>query len=321
MLQQTTVATVERHFEAFIQKYPDISSLSKTSEEQITFAWQGLGYYRRARNLRKAAITINKNFSKKFPLDFNVLKSIPGVGDYTASALISIGGDKKHLAIDANIERVLSRIFLINQVKGNQLRKQIVKLFEEGKILKDSEKWGYRKLNEALMDLGRFFCRANKTDCNHCPVREDCLVVKKGMNPLDFPQVPSKIKKNNLKLTLLRIFAKNGNKILAYKKSDSEWLSGQIEIPTLILDSDDNGLTQYPRYRGRKKFKDLPEIKSTITKYKIRNIILETTPEEAKKLLVDGRRYRYYTVRCDSNHFSSATLKIFKLFHKNVGKN
>ena len=194
MLQQTTVGTVLNHFDRFIEEYPNIESLSKISEEEVCIAWKGLGYYRRARNLRKAAVSIMEDFQGEIPLDFETLKKIPGIGEYTASALISIGGDQRALAIDANLERVLSRFYGISVEKGPKLQKELKKLFDQGQIFQNIEKFSWRELNESLMDLGRVYCQANRTHCSLCPLSEDCAVAYK--DPLAYP---IKTKKNEKK--------------------------------------------------------------------------------------------------------------------------
>ena len=226
MLQQTTVGTVINHFDKFINKYPTIEALSKTSEEEICIAWKGLGYYRRARNLRKAAIGIVEDFQGKIPLDFEKLKTIPGIGEYTASALLAIGANKKALAIDANLERVLSRLYRISVEKGPKLQKELKTLFEQGKLFKGRSNLNWRNLNESLMDLGRVYCQANKVDCLACPLSKDCAVANE--NPLIYPSKLKKGKKReSIDLELLRVLVKKDNLFLAYKKSENEWLSGQ----------------------------------------------------------------------------------------------
>ncbi len=315
MLQQTTVGTVIKHFDRFLEEYPDIESLADASEEQITKAWQGLGYYRRARNLRKAVLSLKDNYAGEFPLELAALVGIPGIGHYTASALLAIGANQRALAVDANIERVLARIFGLREEKGAKLQKKITRLFEEKKILKDLEAWGPRNLNEALMDLGRTFCQARKADCLICPVRENCQTFLKALDPLEIPFVSPKKqskKQRNIDLTLLRVVVKRGNKILGYVKGKDEWLSGQIEIPTLILHSADSSLRQYPYYLGKRQFKGLPEIKTGITKYKIKNLILAAKKEEFEKLVFDKKKYKYFSLDGRKYHFSATTLKVLE---------
>ena len=115
MLQQTTVNTVKNKFNKFILKWPTIDKLSQTSEPKILKFWSGLGYYSRARNLLKSAKIINKNFKDKIPETYEELISLPGIGDYTAKAILGIGFNKSVMPIDANIERILLRLHAIDK--------------------------------------------------------------------------------------------------------------------------------------------------------------------------------------------------------------
>jgi A/G-specific adenine glycosylase len=129
MLQQTTVGTVKNHYERFLKQFPTLSSLAEATEDELIVAWKGLGYYRRARNLKKIAETIHAEFNDEFPQDIETLKTISGIGPYTASAIVGIGMDKRALAVDANLERVIARLFNIKTEKGPKLQAAIGELF------------------------------------------------------------------------------------------------------------------------------------------------------------------------------------------------
>ena len=224
MLQQTTVSTVMKKFDGFLQLFPTIEDLAKASEKKVCQAWEGLGYYRRARNLRKAAISIVEDYDGKFPLDVGELKKIPGIGDYTANALLAIGLDKKALAIDANLERVISRYYQIDNEKGPRLQREIQKQFSDKKILKELNRYGYRQGHEALMDLGRIFCQAKKVHCHICPLSKKCSVYHSNKSPLSLPYVVEKKKSNFHDLFLLRIFVRTKSGLLAYEKEEGMWI-------------------------------------------------------------------------------------------------
>lgn len=306
MLQQTTVGTVINHFDRFIKAYPDFESLAKTTEEEICMAWKGLGYYRRARNLRLAAIDIAARNSR-VPTLHKDLKEIHGIGDYTASALIAIGRNKPALALDANLERVISRLYMIKEIKGPKLQKKIQSLFEDGFVFPHLEKSGPRAVNEALMDLGRVYCQANRTDCNLCPLKKNCQAYQCG--EVDkFPVVIDK-KKESHELKLVRFVVKKGKKILAYKKAKSEWLSGQLEIPTFILDTSDPKLKQYPKLKKGLDLKGLKKFKTGITKYKITNYIYELELKEFEKIVGKNSEYNFVENNTSRENFSTATIK------------
>ncbi|MBP9673588.1 MAG: A/G-specific adenine glycosylase [Bacteriovoracaceae bacterium] len=274
MLQQTTVPTVINFFTKFMQTYPNLGKLAKSSEEDVLLSWKGLGYYRRARFLHKAAQELVRNHKGQFPLDKEKLLKISGIGVYTAHALLAIGANENYLCVDANLERVLSRVYLVEELKGPKLQHKIYSLFSQGKILKDLNRWGARDINEALMDLGREICLPQKPKCTLCPLKKDCLALQ-GNVVEKFPLLGSVKKQKFFELELLRVIVKKDQKVLVYKKSAKEWLSNQYELPTFILKSEDAKLIQYPSLAKKIKYHHLPSYKTGITKYKITNYILE----------------------------------------------
>lgn len=284
MLQQTTVGTVLNHFEKFLSIYPTIDDLAGASEEEVCVAWKGLGYYRRARNLRNLAIQINEKFNGTIPTDLNSLLSLKGIGPYTANAIVAIGADKRGLAVDANLERVLSRFYGVNLAKGPKLQQKLLSDFEQKKILPEMEKMGPRSLNEAFMDLGRILCQAKKASCTLCPLKESCVGHKVG-KPLSYPVESEKKETQDLYIKLLRVVVKEKNKILFYQKAENEWLSGQWELPTFILDTNDEKLSQYPKIKSKKSYEDLSSFKTSITKYKIENCVVEMSLADFEKLV------------------------------------
>jgi A/G-specific adenine glycosylase len=280
MLQQTTVGTVLNHYERFLQTFPSLESLASASEEELLVAWKGLGYYRRAKNLKKIAEGLIEQHGGIFPDEVEALQAIPGIGPYTANALRAIGMDKKGLAIDANLERVLARLLGVNVAKGLKLHAAIAEAVAAHPAFQRGFSW--RELNEALMDLGRTFCQARRASCELCPLRSHCVAFSQG-TPLAYPALVAKPEKEKHELHLLRVFIRKGNKLLVYKKGSSEWLSGQYEVPTLILKTTDKKLTQYPVIAGQPAGLNV-EYKTSITKYVIRNFIQVASLKELKQL-------------------------------------
>jgi len=289
MLQQTTVSTVLKHFERFMQQYPTPDLFAKATEEELLIAWKGLGYYRRARNLKKACITICEKHNGEIPLDFNTLISIHGIGVYTANAILAMGADKRALALDANLERVISRIYGIKEPKGLKLQKEIAKRFNNNEICNEIVPIGARVFNESLMDLGRNYCQARKASCEICFLSKDCFAFKNKMTD-QLPVVVEKTKES-FELSLLRVIVEREGKYLTYKKSSTQWLAGQNEIPTFMIDSKDPKLNQYPKIVG--EFNLLPSFKSAITKYKILNFVIWVNEKEAKEMGLDLNKYSY----------------------------
>jgi A/G-specific adenine glycosylase len=304
MLQQTTVSTVLNHFDKFLKEYPTLKDVALATDEQLTISWKGLGYYRRARNLKKACETICDQYQGEIPLDFEKLIAIPGIGDYTANAILAIGADLPTLALDANLERVLARLFEIKTVKGPKLLKEIRSQFEDKKIAQDVFKVGGRNYNEALMDLGRNYCQSRRVSCELCPISSMCKSYKNKTVAL-IPNIEIK-EKEKFTITLLRVLLKNEDKFLVYKKSSKEWLSGQWEVPTFIIDTNDESLTQYPHIDG--DFDYLPDFKTGITKYTITNKVLWCNQEEFKKLGLVLGNYSWGNM-----NLSTATTKAINL--------
>lgn len=317
MLQQTTVGTVKNHYERFLQRFPDLKSLATASEEELLVAWKGLGYYRRARNLKKISEHLFLEHQGKFPSTTDELQQIPGIGPYTSHALIAIGKDQRGLAVDANLERVIARYYGLKFEKGPKLQKKILELFQTNKIFPDFD-LSYRALNEALMDLGRTYCQARKATCELCPLKKECVAFK-SKTPLSFPvekTVSADKIKDEHELHLLRVLVIKKNKILVYKKTEKQWLSGQYEVPTMVISTTDKTLKQYPVLKSKFDHKKLKSYKTGITKYKIVNSIYEADQKMFKTLgFVGETEWR----DLDENaNLSTASYKAIKLLAASV---
>ena len=185
MLQQTQVVTVIPYFNRFIKNIPDLETLASFENRKLIKLWEGLGYYSRVRNLKKAAQMVIKDFNKTLPDNIIDLKSLPGIGDYTASAIMAIAFNKPVIPLDGNIERVLKRYLYLkneNQIQKDNLTKQ-KKIF--GTSLRSSD------YAQALMELGALICKPINPYCERCPISGKCKSYKKK----DF--VLTKFKKNN----------------------------------------------------------------------------------------------------------------------------
>ena len=170
MLQQTQVSTVLPYYERFIKAFPTLDCLAAAPEQQVLRLWQGLGYYRRARNLHAAAQEMVRLHGGKVPEEFQDLMKLPGVGRYTAGAIASIGFDQQTPVLDGNVSRVLARWFAIGRsIDETSTRKRLWKLAEE---LVPQRQPG--QFNQALMELGALVCTARQPRCSNCPVVELC---------------------------------------------------------------------------------------------------------------------------------------------------
>ena len=208
MLQQTQVVTVIPYFNRFIKNIPDLETLASFENRKLIKFWEGLGYYSRVRNLKKAAQVIIKDFNKKLPDNFLDLKTLPGIGDYTASAILAIAFDKPFIPLDGNIERVLKRYLYLK--KENQIQKD--NLIKSKKVLGTSSRSS--EYAQALMELGALICRPNNPLCEKCPISKNC----KSYAKQDF--ILNKIKKNNKdKYFLLKVYKKNNKYLLVKNRS------------------------------------------------------------------------------------------------------
>ena len=212
MLQQTQVATVIPYFNRFIKEIPNLESLAKFDNQKLIKLWEGLGYYSRVKNLKKTAQIVIKDFNQNLPNNFLDLKSLPGIGDYTASAILAIAFNKSTIPLDGNIERVLKRyLYLKNE---NEIEKE--NLIKKKKIFGTSTRAS--DYAQALMELGALICKPVNPYCEKCPITKKC----KSFIKKDF--AVSKFKKNNKeKYFLLKVYKKD-NKYLLVKNKNFNFL-------------------------------------------------------------------------------------------------
>jgi len=203
MLQQTQVVTVIPYFNRFIKDIPSLKILSQIQNKKLIKLWEGLGYYSRARNLKKTAQIIIRNFRGKIPSNFEDLLSLPGIGNYTASAILAIGFNKPYIPLDGNIKRVLQRYLYLKKDKELQEYNLIKKKSIFGTSSRSSD------YAQALMELGALICKPKKPLCNQCPISKNCKSYKKR----DFDLIKN-IKKNIDKYFLLKVYKKNQRYLL-----------------------------------------------------------------------------------------------------------
>ncbi|MDR2807273.1 MAG: hypothetical protein LBB11_03930 [Puniceicoccales bacterium] len=231
MLQQTQVATVIPYFNRWIERFPSIDILAKASEAQVLKAWEGLGYYARAKNLHRTAqkiveqqinLTDPERFAfPKAPQDWQML---PGIGDYTAHALAAIAQNQRVAAIDGNVIRVLCRINGVQQIFENKDQavnyiKNIAHLYIP---LKKSSAY-----NEAVMELGAVICKPKNPCCFCCPIEGHCCSFQ---TKLDVAHIPQFQKKIYIQRTIQRIFVESNQRILL-KKASGKRLCHILELP------------------------------------------------------------------------------------------
>jgi len=172
MLQQTQVIRVEKEFYSqFLKKFPSFQALAKAEEEEVIESWEGLGYYNRARNLHKIAKIIVSEYDGRIPADYKKILELPGIGQYTAGAILSFAFELDFPIVDTNVDRIIKRVFLHNHkiTSPAKLEKIIWDISEQ--LLIKNNAWTF---NQAILDFGALICIAIKPRCNKCPMRPIC---------------------------------------------------------------------------------------------------------------------------------------------------
>ena len=219
MLQQTQVATVIPYFNNFVKKIPNFEKLSKIDDEKLLKYWEGLGYYSRAKNLKKTAKKIISEFNGRLPNTIEDLKTLPGVGEYTSRAIMAIAFNKPVIPLDGNIERVIKRIFYLRNARETSKENIINKKSFFGKASRSSD------YAQAIMEIGALICKPNNPLCFECPISFDCKSYKKN----DF-KIKSKNKFNKIKYFEADIY-QNKNKYLLIKNNKFKFLRNFLIFP------------------------------------------------------------------------------------------
>jgi A/G-specific adenine glycosylase len=222
MLQQTTVPAVIPYYERWFKVFPDMRSLARTPLRKVLREWQGLGYYRRAENLHRAAETIVREHGGKVPDDERVLRSLPGFGPYTTAAVLSLVYGKPLPVIDANVRRVLMRVLGLRGTAGTRVDKTL-HAFLETVFSKDSP----GDFNQAMMELGALVCRSRNPQCLACPVREFCRAAREGTQEI-IPR-PKKLGLEKIE-AVVAVIEKDGRNLIQ-KRPAGGLLAGLWEFP------------------------------------------------------------------------------------------
>ena len=224
MLQQTTVNAVISRFKNFMKIWPNLKKLSMINENQILQFWSGLGYYARAKNLLNSAKIISHKFNNIVPDNYYDLIDLPGVGDYTAKAILGIGYNKSVMPVDANIKRMLARLYGLDQ-SINLINKEITSLSKFYASKKQSS-----NLIQAFMDYGSIICVPRNPRCGVCIIAKECIANQKKITNT----IPKKIKSKKTKMkkyTRAYVIVNGSKEILVRRRASKGMLPSMLEVP------------------------------------------------------------------------------------------
>jgi len=224
LLQRTRIVSGLPYFERFMDRFPTVADLARASEEEVLKAWEGLGFYGRARNMQRAAKALVTDHGGKVPGTFSALRELPGIGDYTAGAVASIAFGERVPAVDGNAIRVLSRVFRLSGdlTRGDARRR----LFEIAASLVPPDDPG--TYNQALMELGATVCRPTAPRCPTCPLRSHCGAFLSG-NPERYPQV--RVRTASPVVPVAFALARRNGTVLLVRRPPGGLLAGLWALP------------------------------------------------------------------------------------------
>ena len=286
MLQQTQVKTVIPYFKNFVEKIPNLITLSTSNNKKILKLWEGLGYYRRAKNLHKTAKILIKKYNGSLPKKFEKIKKLPGIGEYTANALLALVYNQPRIPFDGNIKRVFSRLFNANLEKNE---KKIIKIINEQFCTNRNG-----DLAEALMEFGAIICKPSNPLCNICNLKKNCQFFKNAT----FASVSKKRHDKEKKYNIYCYLKKQKKEIALTRNKNLSFLSN-FKIPETKLatsnNKKNNGWTYLCNYKN-----NISNIKMDINLfYKF----IKNKPE----------KYMWHPIDRRSNEFiPSFTKKIFR---------
>ena len=274
MLQQTQVKTVIPYFKNFVKEIPNLKVLSTSSEKQVLKLWEGLGYYRRAKNLWKTSKILVKEYRSKIPDNFIELKKMPGIGDYTANVLLALIYNQPRIGVDGNVKRILFRLFNLN-------------VFDSVNLFKTKRN---ADLAEALMEFGALICKPKEPKCNECKFKKICSYYKLQSKV----KLSKKIKIKSKNYDIFCYLNKNTKQIALTKNNNLSFLR-KFNLPKIK-----------ERSKKNKKWKFLCSYKNFISNKKLNiNLYYKFSSKIPSE-------YNWYYLNKNKEFIPSFTKKIFK---------
>jgi A/G-specific adenine glycosylase len=238
MLQQTTVKAVAPYYARFLARWPDLNALAAASLDEVLAAWAGLGYYARARNLHACARALVEQHGAQFPASEGALRELPGIGAYTAAAIVAIAFDHRATPVDGNIERVIARLYAL----GTPLPAGKVEIERQARTLTPAARAG--DFAQALMDLGATICTPKKPACALCPWNDACVAHARGEADL-FP-IRAPKREGQLRRGAAFVVRRADNCVLLRTRPARGLLGGMSEVPTTAWTADFDEATALP---------------------------------------------------------------------------
>ena len=228
MLQQTTVKAVAPYYEAFLARFPSLAALAEAPEEEVLAAWSGLGYYHRARNLHRGARHVVERHGGRFPRTLEAAVAVPGVGLYTASAILSIAHGQALPVVDGNVRRVLARLLAL---RGPEYRKDgpYYNRAEELLVRERPGDW-----NQALMELGATVCTPRRPGCEACPLRSHCRARALSLVG-ELPE--GRARRAPVDVTVAAALVERDGRVLLVRRPEGRLLGRMWEVPQTTLES------------------------------------------------------------------------------------
>ncbi|MCA9213340.1 MAG: A/G-specific adenine glycosylase [Planctomycetales bacterium] len=232
MLQQTQVETVRPYFKRFIERFPNVATLASSDEAEVLRLWEGLGYYRRARQLHKAARVVVDKHQGNFPTDYDEVLALPGIGRYTAGAILSIAHDQRVPIVEANTIRLYSRLLAYaNDPRSTEGQKL---LWDFAEHILPRKRTG--DFNQAAMELGAKLCVPRQPQCHECPVAALCPTRQQGLQE----EIPVAAKRVDLTdVTEVAVVVRRNNQILLRKCAEDERWAGLWDFPRFAVATDE----------------------------------------------------------------------------------
>ena len=285
MLQQTGVKTVGPYFLKFVTRWPDVAALGRASLDDVLRMWAGLGYYSRARNLHACAVAVLRDHGGVFPDTEEGLRTLPGIGPYTAAAISAIAFDRRTMPVDGNIERVVSRLFTVEETLPQA--KPIIQ--ELAATLLGPSRAGDSA--QALMDLGSSICTPKKPACVLCPLNDDCLALTRG----DQETFPRKAPKKSGTLRRGAAFiVTRGDELLVRTRAEKGLLGGMTEVPGsdwLAGQDDKAALQQAPALKGIAKWHRKTGVVTHVFTHFPLELVIYTAKVAARTRAPEGMRW------------------------------